>query len=378
MQPNINVLQMSSVHFCYDPRVVFRMSATLAKHYKTTLLIPKGDKNAVPNLKTIGLPLFKKIWQRVLFVHPIIFFRALWLNPKIIHFHDPELIPLGLVLRLLFRKIVIFDIHEHIRLQLGNKSYNNNALYVRLFVWFNGLAEQHLNLIFAETPHEKLYPNRKKTFATILNYPALAFYKPYINTQRQVETDGKINLFYIGGLSLERSLDTMIAAVALLVNIFPNICLHLIGESYLVDNEVLKSIEGYEKAKDNLIFYGKQSPSFGFDIATKCILGIALLKPIGNYSNNYPTKIYEYMSVGLPVIASDFEHVRAIVEDHSCGFCINPTDAVALAASTKQIIDDRNLAAIFSINGLQTAQEQYSWEGSEAPKLLSFYHSLLA
>jgi glycosyltransferase involved in cell wall biosynthesis len=375
----MKVAHVSTVHFAYDPRVVFRTACTIAAHYNTTLIIQNAPKKYTqcPDLKTVSIQKYTKIWQRILLVHPVVFFKLLILNPKIIHLHDPELLPLGLFFRIFLGKIVIFDIHENIKKQLENKTYNNHIIYKKTFYFFNDLAQKYLFLIFAEAHQADHYPQKKLPHTVTLNYPDLSFYGPYINLHRKkIDHQGKINLFYIGGVSFERCIDVMINAIGILQNDYPNICLHLVGESYIPNHQqAIKTIKNYEKAKNNAIFYGKQPPDFGFELSKKCVLGLAAIKPIHDYADSYPTKIYEYMCVGLPVVASDFAHFRAIIDDNNCGFCIDPNSDVALAQAIKNVIDNEILAKKMSENGYYAAQKTYNWH-TQSIKLLDFYKKI--
>ena len=115
----------------------------------------------------------------------------------------------------------------------------------------------NLFLVFAEAPQAELYPNKKEPFAITLNYPKLDFYKPYLNLNRGLETNEAINLFYIGGISIHRCLDTMVQAVAILRVEYPNVLLRLVGENTETQHTT-QAISGYEEAKNNIIFYGKK------------------------------------------------------------------------------------------------------------------------
>ena len=371
---NPKVVQLSVVHFAHDPRVVFRTAATVAQHYHTTLIIPNADAQAVPGLHTVPLRQYRKLWQRLLFLHPLVLVRLLVLNPRLIHFHDPELIPLGLFFGFL-GKIVVFDIHENIKKQLQNKTYNNNAFYKKSFYIFNYLAEKYLFLVFAEAHQAELYSHKKEPFAVTLNYPELHFYKPYLNLNRSLETNEAINLFYIGGISIHRCLDTMVQAVAILRAEYPNILLHLVGENTETQHTT-QAISGYEEAKNNIIFYGKKSPKFGFELSKICVAGLSIIKPVGDYKDSYPTKTFEYMCVGLPVITSDLPHFLPIVAQNNAGFCVSPYDAQAVAQAIKLLIKDRTLAKKMGENGVKAAQERYNWQ-PEAEKLVAFYKKIL-
>ena len=44
-------------------------------------------------------------------------------------------------------------------------------------------------------------------------------------------------------------------------------------------------------------------------------VGMSLLLPTADMKRCYPTKLFEYMAAGLPVVSDNLPHCRAIVED---------------------------------------------------------------
>ena len=84
---------------------------------------------------------------------------------------------------------------------------------------------------------------------------------------------------------------------------------------------------------------GYTQATAGWHTVAKCQAGLALLHPLPNYTESYPTKIFEYMALGLPVIASNFPLYREVVEGNDCGICVDPLDENAIAAAIRRIIE---------------------------------------
>ena len=72
-------------------------------------------------------------------------------------------------------------------------------------------------------------------------------------------------------------------------------------------------------------------------------LKFSVLMPIDNYLESYSTKIFEYMDIGLPVITSNFELYKNVIEKHETGFCIDPTSYEALAGAMLKFADNPQL-----------------------------------
>jgi len=85
--------------------------------------------------------------------------------------------------------------------------------------------------------------------------------------------------------------------------------------------------------------------------------------------------MFEYMSAGIPVIASDFDLWRNIVTDSECGLCVNPLDCQAIAAAIDHLITYPEEARRMGENGRQAVLSRYNWAREEI-KLIAFYERL--
>ncbi len=104
--------------------------------------------------------------------------------------------------------------------------------------------------------------------------------------------------------------------------------------------------------------------------------GLVVLHPIPNYLNAYPTKIFEYMSVGLPVVASNFPVWRSIVDKARCGLLVDPLDPSAIAEAIQWILDNPDEAELMGQRGREATETSYNWK-TEEEKLVGLYKKLL-
>ncbi|TFY90819.1 glycosyltransferase [Pseudomonas kairouanensis] len=104
------------------------------------------------------------------------------------------------------------------------------------------------------------------------------------------------------------------------------------------------------------------------------------VQPIENTCLNHFTtdsnKLFEYIMAGLPVVATNFPEIRAVVQAHATGLLIRAEGDASLREALKQLIDDPGLRRTLAVNSTHAAQH-LNWEQQES-KLLAVYQQLLA
>jgi glycosyltransferase involved in cell wall biosynthesis len=101
-----------------------------------------------------------------------------------------------------------------------------------------------------------------------------------------------------------------------------------------------------------------------------------ILHPEKSFITSQPTKLFEYMAAGIPVIASDFPLWRSIIQEAGCGILVDPLDTQAIAAAIEYLVSNPREAEAMGQRGRRAAEKQFNW-ANEEQTLLSFYSSLL-
>lgn len=113
MSRPVEILHIAAIHPPYDTRVVYKMCSSLAKNYQLKLIIPEGSAIPNTNVEILGVPRYKKLWQRLLYVHPFVLWKALNTKAKVVQIYSPELIPIAFIFWLLGKRIV-YDVQENL------------------------------------------------------------------------------------------------------------------------------------------------------------------------------------------------------------------------------------------------------------------------
>lgn len=372
MKPRrIRVCHLSSLHVAKDTRIFYKFCRSLASQYEVTLIAVHDREEVVDGVRIVPFRRLKnRVWE-MLTASLRMFPKALRSKADIFHFHDPELIPCGLWLRLLGR-IVIFDVHEHFAADIYDKPWiRRKKLLAGIYAFWEKRAARRFELILAEHSYAPHYAAMGARYSIVLNYPDEPFFRQFRNLNERPAA----HLFYIGILLETRGLFQIAEALYILKKQGRIFYFHCVGALYSGLAQKLESLSFYGEIKDQMKFYGRLDLPEGYRLSMNMGIGLCIIRRMKNSEWSYPTKMFEYMSVGLPVITSDFELYRNVVEHNHCGICVNPEDPAQLSAQILLLADQPEVRAEMARNGVQAVQSFYSWKSQET-KLLSLYQRL--
>jgi len=364
------ITHLTSAHPRFDTRIFIKMCSSLAsiQNYEVSLIVAdsKGDevKNGV-NIFDVGKS--RGRLSRILKTTQKVYQKAVFLNSDIYHLHDPELIPIGLKLKKMGKK-VIFDAHEDVALQILSKSYMNVILrniLSKSFLIFEKFAFKKFDFLITATPHIRdKFLKINTNCMDINNYPKLEEFNFDINISKKEDA-----VCYIGSIAAVRGIKEIVHAM----EFTHGIKLLLAGDfrERDVESEV-KGYDGWSKVEE-LGFLDRAGVA---DVMGRSKAGLVTLHPIINYQDALPVKMFEYMAASLPVIASNIELWKSIIDDAKCGICIDPLNPKAIAEAIEYIISNPIKANSMGENGKKAVIEKYNWSLEEA-KLFGVYEEIL-
>lgn len=364
-----------TVHPRDDSRILSKEVATLARSLdeEVRLYVQDGlgdEFSTAYNCRIVDTgPRLKRIPRMTLGAWRMI--RALLRDrPRVAHFHDPELLPWALLLRLRGIKVV-YDVHEDVPRQVTrNPTLPGWAKVilpplVSFTEWFAALF---LNGIVTTAPAVTARFPRAKT-VEVRNFPLLnELHKPNPTPMR----DRPVEFAYVGSISEDRNIYGMIRAVAQLRH--PTARFRLAG-TFAVP-EVHRRAEAMPEWSSVVRFEGWTNREGLADILADARAGLVILKPVEHEMHTLPIKLFEYMAAGIPVISSDFPLWRSFVDDAQCGLLVDPMNLNAVVEAMRWIIDHPDEAEAMGKRGRQAMVDRYCWN-TEAETLLTFYRDQL-
>lgn len=367
----LKIAHLTTLHPRDDVRIFHKEVKTLDNFGLSNIFLfvydgKKSSKIGNINIINIGKPYSNRLF-RFIFGSYLIFTFCKKYSIKIVHFHDPELMLISLLLKNVMGIKVIYDVHENVPQQILSKKWINPILRYpisKLFIFVEYICVHFFELVVVATPSISLrYPNQKTV--VIQNFPVVE----HVPATSCVSNGGNIFL-YVGGISIERGIGEVIRALSY----DERLKLQLVGKfDSLSTLDFVKSLNGWSNvecvdwvARNNL------PPFF-----SRAVAGIVTFHPIPNHIHSQPNKLFEYMEAGLPVIASNFPLWRQIIEKYDCGILVDPLNPLEISDAMRWILDHPEEAIKMGARGREAVLREFNWD-AESLKLTECYERLIA
>jgi glycosyltransferase involved in cell wall biosynthesis len=178
-------------------------------------------------------------------------------------------------------------------------------------------------------------------------------------------------VLYLGLVMAGRGIEQLAEAIGMV----PGAVLVVAG--FGVDYERFREAAALLPHADRIRYVGGVAPAeilpsiAAADISAMPVQGDTL-----NHQLNTPTKLFDAMGAGVPVVASDLPGMAPIVRDTGCGELCDPEDPVDIARAIRLILEaSPERRAAYRDACLAAARGPYSWE-RQAEALLGLYSGL--
>lgn len=364
----LKVVHLTSVHSALDSRIFKKECRSLARAgFDVTLVGPHPKDTVEEEVRILSVKKFpsriarmtRTVWQ--------VFQVARRLNADVYHFHDPELIPVALLLRKSGKNIV-YDIHEDFPRDLLFKPYLpgwSKSLLSRLAESLERLACRHFSGLVSVTPSiaARLEKVNQRT-VIVCNYP---FPEELIGTNSAPWETRSLAAAYVGTITPQRGISEMVRAMACLPDSL-KATLEIAGDCIY---EGLERLDGWSRVR----FHGALDQPDTYRLLRSVRVGIVCEHPIPTFLEAIPVKLFEYMGAGLPVIASDFPFWRKMLNGIDCAIFVDPLNVTKIATALEYLLTHPDEAKEMGRRGQTAVIERLNWN-TQLPKLVGLYLEL--
>ncbi|MCF7955131.1 MAG: glycosyltransferase family 4 protein [Phycisphaerae bacterium] len=361
---------LSSAHEFSDVRVFQKEAKTLANAgYEVVYIARAIEKEIVlDGIKLIPLPEPKNRLERMTKTVFRLFKLALREKADVYHFHDPELMTAGIMLKLMGKK-VIYDAHEDVSKDIFAKKWAGNLFTKKSISLFINLFERTACLFFDRiitvTPGiAKRYPANKTI--VLRNFPILtmidgACLSDPIDKQKPA-------IVYAGGLNSVRGIAEIIQAMDIIKD---KAELWLLGKWVSEEfRQKCEKLPGWQHTR----YFGLVPMEEMYNYMSYADVGIVPFLPRPHNLHSLPNKPFEYMACSLPVVMSNIQFWQEMFD--GCAVFCNSEDPSDIAEKIDSLLSSPDDAKKLAEIGKKRVLEKYNWK-SESKKLIQLYHGLL-
>jgi glycosyltransferase involved in cell wall biosynthesis len=372
----VKVYILTSNHRAVAVRIFHKEAISLAKcGYEVHIWGKHSSDALIENVFIHSVSANTKGLIRKIISSPRFLARVLFEKADIYHFHDPDLIFCGLVLSILGKK-VIMDVHEDFKLSIVEKRDRLPKIFRYPIVFFFDFLEKKASKFFSgivvvsEEIQKKFLIHNPNT-VLVRNFP---INYPFI--EKQKNTNFTFEIVYAGSIDTSRGCWQILSAFDLFKRRYSQAKLKIIGpfQNRNLEEEFKRKalqlgsvdIKGY--LPWDVVLEEQRKADVGLVISTF---------QKHNREKVYPVKLFEYLSLGLPVIISKKPYWETLLNEGKFGIMVDADDPVDIANAMYRLAVDPTLRTQMGQSGKKMIQENYSWD-KEFEKMKMLYKKILA
>lgn len=372
------IAHVTSVHPWNDTRIFLKMARSLAESgYETHLiaidrvadiarvderdgvivhLLPGQDITSRKDRALIGAP-------RVLDALPA-------LQPHLVHFHDPEILPFALARAGRFR--FIYDAHENVPELVHSREWLPQWLRPGLKLGLElleALACRRFAAVVGATPSiAARFPPAKSE--CIQNLP-IATELATAEGEKMSWSERPQRGIFVGGISELRGIVQIVDALEYCDAVEG---FDLVGT---FENDALLARVSASPGWKKVTYHGQLGRRAVAALLNQARFGVVTYLPAPNHIDAQPNKLFEYLSAGLPVLASHFPLWQEILGTQLAEY-VDPADARSVADGMSRLLAAPVEAQHNrSLEGHRRIVEELNWD-REFARLEALYRRLLS
>lgn len=285
---------------------------------------------------------------------------------KIVNIHAIALLPLGVLLKYLYKATLVYDTHE-----LETETNGSNGLRKKLAKFMEKSLIKKCDIVFVVSEniadwYAKEYDIQRPI--VVKNAPRLIDSKKTNHFRENLNIkDDSVIVLYQGGLSKGRGVD-------LILDVFKkrdDIKVVIVFMGY---GQLEEDIKTASKENNNIFFHPAVAPEIVLDYTSSADIGMSFIENTClSYYYCMPNKLFEYAMVGLPVIVSNMKEMRELVEKYDMGVVVKDDKIDSMNNAIDKIL---SLSIERMKQNARRCAEENSWEKQEI-KMIDEYKRVL-
>lgn len=375
----LHIAFVTSIHPDFDARV-WKYAVMLARRGHTVHLVCPWQVSEGEVREGVMLHPFPRARTRL--ARPVSIpwnlARKLWpliRTIDLVHFHDIDILPYMAALALF--KPVVYDVHENYPEEMLVRQWIPRPLRHLLYHsvrWVQaGLSLLIRNVVLVVPQQQKDFPISALRTAIIRNYASLDLLErvsPDFRSRRAAvvfigtnyEANGTFLFLEIATRMLARRPDVQFVMI-----------------DRWADEPTRKRALALIRERDlkNVTIVPNVLPQDVMEHLNRGTIGISPALRLPKCIRALPTKLFEYMAAGLPIVASDLPTTTRLADETGGVLLCRPEEPNTFAAAIERLVDDREYARQLGQKGQDAFKERFCWE-SQADVVEHFYCDILS
>lgn len=356
----IRICHFTTAHSSVKSRSFHRQCLPLMQAgFDVRYVAPFEDEN-LKDVGFVSVPCRKGRIRRALLNHGLLR-ELLRQDADLYYFQDPELLPLGLSLKIVFGKHVVYDAYEDFPSMARASrciSRHLRPFAGKLLEIIESIATCCLDGIITADPFtlRRLARTGKSRKLVFHNFPNLDFFpappRPVVK---------QFDLVYRGGIAERTGTLLLLDALQALRDRSRTIRTLLLGYFDSADAETQIRLHIRKLGLESSVeIRGRIDHKEMASTLSQARIGICPLQAVPKFLLNIPIKVFEYWACGLPVIASDLPPIRPYFRGANAGLLFEPTSAASLVRSIEWMLDHPDAAEQMGASGRAAIVERFN------------------
>ncbi|NNG23800.1 glycosyltransferase [Telluria aromaticivorans] len=186
--------------------------------------------------------------------------------------------------------------------------------------------------------------DRARMTAVPMGVDAALFDRATVAPSDDQRLTGRRVIVYLGRIAQARRSDFLLDVVAELKRDIPGVLLVIAGDAASSDEMAWMRAEiARRNIDDHVLLTGWLSQRAALGYAVRAEVGLSPI-PRGNlFDVSSPTKLVEYLALGIPSVANDIPDQQLVIEQSGAGLCV-PMEAVPFALAVRRLLDEPALS----------------------------------